>query len=411
VRGFLNYSSHYFATLLNTEGFPPRWLCGQWTHFAGWLYIISDLAIWGAYMSIPVVLLYFIAKRKDIPFSKIFWLFAAFIFACGSTHLLDAIMFWWPAYRLTGLIYFATAVISWLTVFELLPIIPVALSLRSPSELQREIDERIKIEDALKQREERDRKISIQLKEYATQLENTNKELEAFSYSVSHDLRAPLRGIDGFSQALLEEYSNLLDEQGRHYLNRVRQSSQQMGQLIDDILQLSRLTRDEMKLESVDLSKIVKTITQELQELEPERQVDFVIEDGVIVQGDKQLLHAVMQNLLGNAWKYTSKHSTAQIKFGITEYKGRLAYFVKDDGAGFDMAYAGKLFGAFQRLHRTNEFPGTGVGLATVARIIHRHGGEVKVEAEIEKGATFYFTLGETLDTIGEGELNENKPA
>lgn len=632
----------FFGKLFSTAGFPPRWLCGLWTPFHGWLFVLSDLAIWAAYFTIPLLLGSFVLRRRDIPFPRIFWLFALFIFACGSTHLMDALMFWWPAYRFTGLIYFATAIVSWMTVFALVPIIPQALALKSPSEIQRALDKRTAeldesrdryrllventpdyaflmldmeghftnwptaaeriygytAEEALGQhhsfiypsnieqdtpeeelniakahgryeaeairvrkdgrkfwvnlvvtpqydkqgtligfakitrditerkqaemavrdseaklraivdsvtdgivtidsdarivffnkaaeklfgyseeevagqnvrilmpspyREEHDtymenyrktgirkiigigrevlgqrkdggvfplelaisevhleqgrfftgiirditerrrieeerqklnEKLERKVLERTAQLQAVNKELEAFSYSVSHDLRAPLRGIDGFSQAVLEDYADKLDDTGRNYLDRVRSETKRMAQLIDDMLNLSRLTRGELNRGTVDLSGLAKSIASSLQEQEPGRRVTFTIEDGLEANGDSRFLQAVMQNLLENSWKYTSKHETAHIQFGSMERNGQCVYFVEDDGAGFDMAYAGKLFGAFQRLHRVTEFPGTGVGLATVQRIIHRHGGEVWAEAEPEKGATFFFTL------------------
>jgi len=221
-----------------------------------------------------------------------------------------------------------------------------------------------------------------------------NKELETFAYSVSHDLRAPLRGIDGFSQALLEDYGDRLDEQGKEYLRRVRAATQRMGQLIDDMLILSRVTRAEMKRGAVDLSNLARMITSELQKAQPERQVEFVIAERLTVNGDAVLLRAVLDNLLGNAWKFTGKQATARIEFGVTQHEGKRAYFVRDDGAGFDMTYVGKLFAPFQRLHATDEFAGTGIGLATVQRIINRHGGKVWAEGAVDKGASFYFTLG-----------------
>jgi light-regulated signal transduction histidine kinase (bacteriophytochrome) len=224
-------------------------------------------------------------------------------------------------------------------------------------------------------------------------LEAVNKELESFSYSVSHDLRAPLRGIDGFSQALLEDYSEKLDESGRDFLQRIRASTQRMGQLIDDMLNLSRVTRSEMRREGVDLSALADRIVKDLQEKQPERQVEFLIAPGLMTDGDAQLLKVALENLLGNAWKFTGKHSPARIEFGATKVQGKLAYFVRDDGTGFDMTYAGKLFIPFQRLHPLTDFPGTGIGLATVRRIIQKHGGGVWAEGKVGKGATFYFTL------------------
>ncbi len=231
------------------------------------------------------------------------------------------------------------------------------------------------------------------IKQLNARLELANKELETFSYSVSHDLRAPLRGIDGFSQALLDDHADQLDAEGKGYLQRVRAASQRMAQLIDDLLNLSRVTRSEMRRETVDLSAMARTIAAELRETQPNRRVDFVITEGLSAHGDPRLLRVVMENLIGNAWKYTGKRPQARIEVGRMEENGKSAYFVRDDGAGFDMACAGKLFGAFQRLHGVNEFPGTGIGLATIQRIIHRHGGRVWAEAALEKGATFYFTL------------------
>jgi PAS domain S-box-containing protein len=241
--------------------------------------------------------------------------------------------------------------------------------------------------------EEKLKQTLAELESSSAQLAATNKELESFSYSVSHDLRSPLRSIDGFSQALLEDYENKLDKTGKDYLQRLRGASQKMGELIDGILNLSRLTRSEMHKEKVNLSALAEEITARLHEDQPERDADFVIGKGLIDRGDPQLLRALFENLLGNAWKFTSKREKTRIEFGITKNGEKKTYFINDNGAGFDMTYADKLFGAFQRLHETSEFPGTGIGLATVQRIINRHGGSIWAEGAVGKGATFYFTL------------------
>jgi PAS domain S-box-containing protein len=229
--------------------------------------------------------------------------------------------------------------------------------------------------------------------ERTAELTVANRELESFASSVSHDLRAPLRGIDGWTQAALEDCGPQLDDRGRTYLKRVRSETQRMAELIDGLLELSRVTRAPMKRETVDLTAMVQELEASLRAAQPERAVDFVVAPAMVAMGDAVLLRAVLQNLLGNAWKFTGKRPRARIEVGCTSEPGRTVYHVRDDGAGFDMRYAGKLFAPFQRLHSMEEFPGTGIGLATVQRIIHRHGGKVWAKAEVNQGATFYFTL------------------
>ena len=233
------------------------------------------------------------------------------------------------------------------------------------------------------------------------QLKAANQELEAFAYSVSHDLRAPLRSIDGFSQALLDDCGEQLDAEGQEFLRRVRAATQRMSQLIDDLLCLSRITRGEMVRQPVDLSALAELVAQDLQQNDPQRQVEVLVQPGISAQGDPRLLRVVLENLLGNAWKFTGRCAQARIEFGLESETGKeysnelsgMVYYVRDNGAGFDSAYADKLFGVFQRLHRADEFPGTGIGLATVQRIVHRHGGRVWAEGEEGRGATFFFTL------------------
>jgi light-regulated signal transduction histidine kinase (bacteriophytochrome) len=223
--------------------------------------------------------------------------------------------------------------------------------------------------------------------------EVANRELEAFSYSVAHDLRAPLRGIDGFSQALLEDYADKIDEEGRRHLNFLRESAQQMGRLIDDLLGLSRVGRAELNRSPVDLSALAQNVVAQLGKAEPDRQVEIAIADGIGAEGDAPLLRIALANLLGNAWKFTGKRAVARIEVGTMSLDGEAVYFVRDNGAGFDQAYEAKLFGVFQRLHSTHEFEGTGIGLATVKRIVNRHGGRIWAASEVDRGATFYFTL------------------
>ena len=239
---------------------------------------------------------------------------------------------------------------------------------------------------------------SKDLEDANRELEGTNRELEAFSYSVSHDLRAPLRTIDGFSQILQEDYEDTLDDEGLDYLGRVRAASKHMATLIDDLLDLSRVGRRPLRREPVDLSRLAAGIIEEFRASQPGREVEFVVEEHLMAWGDMSLLKVALENLLGNAWKFTAREPEARIEFGAEQKPGpgflAPVYYVRDNGAGFDQAYSDRLFGAFQRLHGQEEFEGTGIGLATVARIVHRHGGRVWAEGRVGEGATFYFTLG-----------------
>jgi len=248
---------------------------------------------------------------------------------------------------------------------------------------------RVRAEQALQRLQ---RNLEVRVSERTIALETANQELEAFCYSVSHDLRAPLRAIDGFSEALLQSYADLLDDKGKHYLQRVRAGTLRMGELIDDLLRLSKVSRGEMHRVKLDLSALAESVVSDLSRQEPTRQVSVTIEPGLTGWGDRGLLKIVLENLLSNAWKFTRPKTAGAIAVGRAT-NGASTFFVRDNGAGFDMIHYDKLFGAFQRLHPQREFPGNGIGLATVQRVINRHGGRAWAEGDVDHGATFFFNL------------------
>ena len=268
------------------------------------------------------------------------------------------------------------------------------------SKITRDLTER-------KMAEDRIARLNAEITERNEGLLAANRELESFSYSVSHDLRAPLRSINGFSAALLEDHADKLDAEAQSYLQRIRAGATRMGHLIDDMITLARTARVEMSLENVDLSAIAQEVANQLHAMQPERKVEFRIQPALVVQGDRNLLRSVLENLLENAWKFTSKKPAALIDLGAERHSHDLVYFVRDNGAGFDMRYVDKLFGVFQRLHNEKDYSGTGVGLATVQRIIQRHGGTIWAESRPGQGATFYFELpaARTDNGTGKAEL------
>lgn len=534
----MNQVFDYFRKLFSTADWPARWHCGNWTDFEGWLYIISDLMIWAAYFAIPLIILRYVIRKNSTIYTRLYYLFAAFILACGSTHFIDAMMFWIPVYRFNSLLKFATAIISWVTVIALIKYLPSAFATKTIPELEAEIHRRKTAEEALRKLNEElehiinektkeirltelkfksiiensadaislmddnlqgiysnksayelsgrteeeskevhwstlvhpedldklkstidlaiktpRRQISAEIRllhkqrgyvhiegtvcnllentavhamvfnfrdvtkiknaeqevwqlneslerkiaERTLQLEAANKELEGFSYSVSHDLRAPLRIINGYADMLYADYKTELNSEGLRLLDIIMYNTRHMGKLIDALLNLARMGRKELTVQHADMSAIVMSTIKEQISMQT-RSVTFDTDELIDVNCDSVLMRHVWSNLISNAIKYSSKVENPMIAIKSTENEHEVIYSVKDNGVGFDMKYKHKLFGVFQRLHNKSDFDGTGVGLALVQRIITKHGGKVWAEGEENAGATFYFSIPKTIE-------------
>lgn len=387
----------FIQQLFSADSFMPHGTCYMWNTPLIWLHAISDAFITLAYYSIPLTLIYFVRRRKDLAFHWIYICFAIFIIACGTTHLMEIINVWVPVYWLAGVVKAITAAVSVATAILLVFLVPKALALPSPAELQqanavlqKEITER-------KLAVERAQKLNADLQLKTTQLEAANKELEAFSYSVSHDLRAPLRHIDGFIELLKTETGENLSTAGQQYLTVISNSARRMGTLIDDLLIFSRMSRAEMQPRSIKMEQLVTESRIEVMRDASGRTIEWNIGPLPEMKIDEILFRQIWLNLLSNAVKYTRNRARAEVAIGCVDRGHEYEFFVKDNGAGFDMKYASKLFGIFQRLHRQEEFEGNGIGLANVRRIVARHGGRTWAEAEVDSGATFYFTLPKNL--------------
>ncbi|MCB0190495.1 MAG: GHKL domain-containing protein [Anaerolineae bacterium] len=377
--------------------FLPHGYCLVWQPNLVMTHVISDAIITLSYYSIPVALAYFIAERRDLAYKWVFGLFIAFIFACGTTHLMAIITLWEPLYWIDGWLKAGTAGVSVVTAVLLWPLMPKVLALPSPAQL-RVANHNLHVQIAERQRAEGEvRRLNSELEkrvvERTAQFEEANSELESFAYTVSHDLRAPLRAINGFSNILLKDFSAELTESAQRYLTLVSENAQQMGNLIDDLLAFSRLGRQELKKKTVDMTALVQSVIKNLHYKHENRQIAIKVGELPLCNGDATLLKQVFINLLTNAIKFTRECDVARIEIGVKKIDGEVVYFVKDNGVGFNMEYAHKLFGVFQRLHRAEDYEGTGVGLAIVFRIIQRHGGEIWAESQEGMGATFYFTL------------------
>ncbi len=370
----------------------PHGCCYFWNSGLITLHVVSDGFIALAYYSIPITLIYFVRRRRDVAFHWIFLCFAAFILACGTTHMMEILNIWHPIYWLSGIIKAITALISIITAILLMRLVPKALALPSPEQLRRSNEA---LQHEIRERAaatERVLALNAELLAQTAKLEEANKEMEAFGYSVSHDLRAPLRHIHGYVD-LLREDDETDETERQRYMTVIAESARRMGNLIDSLLAFSRMGRMALQPVATDMTAVVAECRQELAPDLEGRDIAWTVGPLPTVNVDRGLFRQVWLNLLGNAIKYTKYRDHATIEVGATETPGEHQFFVKDNGAGFDMEHARKLFGIFQRLHLKEEFDGTGIGLANVRRIVTRHGGRTWAQAEIDKGATFFFTL------------------
>lgn len=377
--------SHWF---LDPTGLTAHGFCLSWSPALMALHAGSDAVIALSYFSIPFALTWLVRQREDFRYGWVIYAFGAFILACGATHAFAIVTLWVPAYASEGLVKLLTAALSVTTAVMLWPLVPRLVALPSTAQLAA-LNQDLRTEIEERQRAEQALRIAN------SSIESKNRELEAFAYSVAHDLRAPLRGIDGFSQVLLEDYSDQIDDEGRSHLGQVRHSAQHMARLIDDLLALSRISRAELRLAPIDLVAIARHVENDLRLAQPDIPVTFITPRQLPVRADPGLMRIALVNLLSNAWKFSRGRADPQVELGFLQRSGEMVYFIRDNGAGFNMAYQDKLFVAFQRLHAPGEFDGTGVGLATVSRIIQRHGGRIWAEGQVDQGAIFYFTLGE----------------
>lgn len=353
------------ASCFDSGSFMPHGQCYAWSAGVLWMHVISDILIAIACFAIPFALLHIARRRRDLPFQGLFICFSVFIVACGLTHVMEVWNVWHTAYWLAGATKVLTAATAVPTAVLLWRALPRALSLPSHK----------------------------QLREANDSLARANRELEAFTASVSHDLRSPLTSIAG--QAGLLELSmgaQVTDDQKRR-LQRIEGSVKQMSELIDALLVLSRISRHTLRREIVDVSTLAEQVIADLRQKDPLRRVRVAVQPDMAVHGDRRLLNDMLANLIANAWKFTSKTDAAHIEIGRKNSGSMATFYIRDNGAGFNMAYEQKLFKPFQRLHGAEEFEGTGIGLATVARIIERHGGRIWAESKVQQGAIFYFTL------------------
>lgn len=368
----------FFQKLFHTNDWPPRWYCGNWTDFHGWLYIVSDLTVWGAYMVIPLILIRFIVVKQGVPLRSVFWLFGAFILLCGLTHLMDAMMFWWPAYRFNAFIRMLTGLVSIATVIAMIRDFDAAVGLRTSEEYEHEL--------MFRQR-------AVQ------ELSRSNEELQQFAYIASHDLQSPLRTIENYLTLLENKYGHELSPDARKLIGVSTAATGRMRTLIHDLLDFSRIGSN-VDFTSVDLNQLLTEIIDEQQEDIRAAQAEIHIGKLPVINAHRTDLKQLFHNLLSNSIKYRHTGNQPVIQINVQEADDNYQISFEDNGIGIDVQYHDRIFQLFQRLHGRNEYPGTGIGLATCKKVVEIYGGRIWLDSRVGKGTTFYVLLPKVIKTI-----------
>lgn len=381
----------FFVKLFDTSDWPPGWHYGQWTDFHGWLYIISDLLVWSAFFAIPLIILRYISKKHDTRFVRLYFLFAGFILACGTTYFFDAVAFWFPVYRLNALLRLITGVLSWITVFSLVRFLPLAFSLRSSRELEAEVEQR-------KQAEEKFRDllgaVELKLHQRTIELERKNMELEQFAYVASHDMQEPLKTATGFVELFRRQYRDKLDDNAEKYLDYVTQSNERMHLLIRDLLDYNRLGGYGQPAQ-VDCKGLLQEALVDMDQGIRESHAVINVNGLPVVTALRTELKLLFRNLISNSIKFRKPGVAPAVDIHARKENGGWTFSFRDNGIGIKQIFQDRIFIIFQRLHNRSDYEGSGIGLAHCKKIVELHGGKIWVESVPGEGSTFFFTIPE----------------
>lgn len=378
----------FFRRLLDPTGFPARWYCGQWSAGLGWLHILSDVTIWLCYMLIPVLFLVFIRRRRDIKLPAVSWLFAGFIFFCGMVHLVESVIFWFPVYRLFGLLKACTAGVSVLTVGSLVPVIPRLLAAGELELHNEQLSEKLRLLEELTAEVSQ---LNIRLESKNTELERTNRELDSFVYIASHDLQEPLRTLVSYSTLLEGDVGDDLSEDVKEDLHFIKDAARNMQSLIEALLKYSRMGRATLSPKMVNMNLLVQQVLGFLEHQIARTGAEFEVQTLPTLNADPVLLRQLLQNLLSNAMKFCK--TKPLVKIEVEEYEADWQFSIVDNGIGIDPKFFGKLFRPFRRLHGRAAYEGHGIGLAECKKVVELHGGTIWIESSPDEGSCFCFTL------------------